>query len=212
VPYQQTLAANPLVQEQLPVESWGAEALALSFAGRTRGDTYRVLAATNNTVVFTNGVVAGTNQAGQFLDLLIDGPVEFHASQPIQVAQFANGDYFDGPLYAYGDPCEILLPPTGHYLETNTVVALPNDNVTGDFAENFLNLIVPQSATTNTFVDGSIVAATNFVAIGMSGYYGAQFTVTNSGTHRVTSSSPVGVQVYGFGTFDAYSYFGGMVK
>jgi hypothetical protein len=208
VPDASVLYANPLVQEQLPVADWGTQALALSFAGQMNGDTYRILAANNNTVVFTNGVVAGTNQAGQFLDVLIDGPVEFQASQPIQVAQFANGATLSG----YGDPCEILLPPTGHYLVTNTVVILPNDGVTGDFDKNYLNIIVAQSAITNTMVDGLIVTATNFVTIGTSGYYGAQLTVTNSGTHTVTSSQPVGVEVYGFGFDDAYGYFGSIVK
>jgi hypothetical protein len=75
-----------------------------------------------------------------------------------------------------------------------------------------LNIIVPQSAITNTFVDGSIVATNQFVPIGMSGYYGAQIVMTNSGAHTVTSSRPVEVQVYGFGWCDAYGYFGGWVK
>ena len=210
VPDQDTGTGNPLVQEQLPVDSWGTQALALSFASRTGGDSYRVLAATNNTVVSTNGVVAGTIQPGQFLDLLLDGPVEFQANQPIQVAQFANGTDFDLEV---GDPCEILLPPAGHYLLTNIVFTLPDDGITGDFSEtNCLNIIVPQLALSNTWVDGATVDATNFVPIGTSGYYGAQIGVTNSGLHTVTSSQPVGVQVYGFGGADAYGYFGGVVK
>ena len=209
VPDENTGWGNPLVQEQLPVDTWGKQALALSFAGRTGGDSYRVLAATNDTVVFTNGEVAGTIQAGQYLKFLLEGPVEFQASQPIQVAQFANGFNFDNIT---GDPCEILLTPAGHYLQTNTVFTLPNDGITGDFPENYLNIIVPQSALTNTWVDGSTVDATNFVPIGTSGYYGAQITVTNSGVHTVASSQPVGVQVYGFIYTDAYGYFGGLVK
>ncbi len=80
-----------------------------------------------------------------------------------------------------------------------------------DFDENFLNIIVARSATNSTWVDGSLLAATNFVAIGTSGYYGARLIVT-SGVHRVTSSQPVGVEVYGWGIWDAYGYFGGIVK
>ena len=113
------------------------------------------------------------------------------------------------------NPSEILLPPTGHYLAMNTVVTLPFTDVArvaSDFDENFLNVIVRQSATNSTYVDGSLVAATNFVAIGSSSYYGAQLTLTNSGAHTVTSSQPVGVEVYGFGITDAYGYFGGVVK
>jgi hypothetical protein len=103
-------------------------------------------------------------------------------------------------------PCKILLPPAGHYLMMDTI-ATPDG-----FDENFLNLIVPQSATNSTYVDNSLVISTNFTAIGMSGYYGAQITITNSGSHIIMSSQPVGVEVYGWGEADAYGYFGGIVK
>jgi hypothetical protein len=75
-----------------------------------------------------------------------------------------------------------------------------------------LNIIVAQSATNSTYVDNSLVASTNFVAIGSSGYYAAQITITTNGVHKVISSQPVGVEVYGFGNSDAYGYFGGVVK
>jgi hypothetical protein len=75
-----------------------------------------------------------------------------------------------------------------------------------------LTLIVSQSATNSTWVDGSLVAATNYVTIGTSGYYGAQLTMSTNGVHKVTSSQPVGVEVYGWGHADAYGYFGGVVK
>ncbi len=220
VPDIENAAGNPLVQEQLPVETWGRQALALSFGERIGGDTYRILAAFNDTEVSTNDVVAGTIQAGQFLDLLkIEGPVEFKASQPIQVAHFFNGFTVD---WVTGDPCEILLPPAGHYLRTNVVFSLPYyDLVTGGFDHNYLNVIVPQSAIVNTRVDGFTLDATNFVAIGTSGYYGARIAVTNAvdtnnveqaTSHTVISSQPVGVEFYGFKSWDAYGGFGGVVK
>jgi len=233
VPDIRTLAGNPLIQEQLPVDTWDTEAVALSFAGRTNGDTYRILAASDNTVVTISGrvvtpmdesaspwtvttsnevVVVVITNAGQFYDIIVDGPVEFQASQPIQVAQFANGAASDHGVAPFeGDPCEILLPPTGHYLCTNVVYTLPNDGITGGFDENFLNIIVAQSATTNTLLDGTVVAASNFVVIGTSGYCGAQVPVTN-GVHTVKSSQPVWVEAYGWGSWDAYGYFGGIVK
>jgi hypothetical protein len=241
VPDPSTGFGNTLVQEQLPVDSWGTLSLSLSFAGRTNGASYRVLAAYSNTVVTITGKVVtpialGVNpppwivtesnevvvtnlEVGQFCDIIVDGPVIFQASQPVQVAQFANGadsDHADpnpgSDINVVGDPCEILLPPTGHYFTTNTVfIPFYNTNSTGDFVENYLNIIVAQSAITNTFVDTNLVAAPYFKAIGASGYYGAQLPVT-AGTHKVTSSLPVGVEVYGFGFYDAYGYFGGVVK
>jgi hypothetical protein len=232
VPDENTTAANPLMQEQLPVNLWGTNVLALSFAERTNGDSYQILAAYSNTVITITGkvitsvvetghppwsvttsnetVMVTITNAGQFYDIIVDGPVQFQGSQPIQVAQFANGTDYDDVFGNEGDPCEILLPPTGHYLETNVTFALPNDYANGDFSTNWLNVIVVQSATNNTFLDFTN-AITNFVAIGTSGYYGAQVLVTN-GAHTVTSSQPVGVEVYGWGYADAYGYFGGVVK
>jgi IgGFc binding protein len=226
VPDYYTGVENPLIQQQFPVDAWGTNMVSLSFAGRKNGDTYRVLAAYSNTVVNITGIVVTgypgtltTNYetvtsnltAGQSCDIIVDGPVWFQANQPIQVAQFANGGDFDHPDTGEGDPCEILLSPAGRYLTTSVVVAPPYDGVTGDFDENFLNLIVPQSATNSTYVGSSLISPTNFVAIGASGYYGAQVSVTN-GVHTVTSSQPVGVEAYGWGFYDAYGYFDGMVK
>ncbi len=216
VPNADSYSGNPLVQEQMPVDTWGTQVLALSYAARTNGASYRVLAAANDTIVFTNGVVAGTNQAAHFLDLMIDGPVEFRGSHPIQVAQFANGFTIDAPDTREGDPCGILLPPAGRYLQTNTVATLPLQwNFVG-FHTNWLNIIAPQSALSNTMVDGSTVDAAEFAPIGTSGYYGTQLLLTNdvseASSHTVISSQPVWVQIYGFGEMDAYSYFGGLVK
>ena len=76
------------------------------------------------------------------------------------------------------NPHEILLPPTGQWMRSYTIYTSTNDYVTADFDENYLTIIGTQSATNATLVDGSIVASTNFVAIGTSGYYGAQITIT----------------------------------
>jgi hypothetical protein len=226
VPNGNTISGNPLVQELLPVSAWGNQALSLSF-GRPGGDSYRVLAATNNTVVRINGAVATNLQAGQHYDALLDGPVEFQASNPIQVAQFALGGGTDTNNYypqGFGDPCEILLPPTGHYLTSYTVAIGTNDGVTGDFNTNFLNLIVPQSAILTTVMDGAsitnFVALANFEQVGTSAYSAARIPVAQGSTHRISSSQPIEVEVYGFsvynetdgsGGWDAYSYLAGQV-
>ncbi|HVU07403.1 MAG TPA: IgGFc-binding protein [Verrucomicrobiae bacterium] len=208
-----TGALNPLMQEQLPMDLWGTNALTLSFAGRTGGDLYRVLAYTNTTVTITNsfGVSIVTNlAAGTFCETNLDGWAWFQSTKPIQVAQFENGGE---TVTSEGDPCEILLSSTGKYLTSYTVVTGPpmddSQLLPAGFDENYLNVIVGQSGTNSTYVDDIVV--TNFVAIGSSGYYGAQVPVTN-GSHTVISSQPVGIEVYGFGYLDAYGYFGGIIK
>lgn len=180
----------------------------LSFAGRTGGDSYRVLPAESGTDLFTNGVVAATNlQAGVAYDYTIDGGVEFSANKPIQVAHFANGTTFD---HLEGDPFGILSPSTNRFMQTNVVVTFGAN--AGDIDENFLNVIVPQAAMTNTMLDGTNISATNFVMIG-GGYYGARLPVTNVyAAHRVTSLLPISVEAYGWGFDDAYGFAAGIAK
>jgi hypothetical protein len=232
--FNRLLAENPLLQEQLPVVDWGTNVLTLGFAFRTNGDSYRILSAESNTVTITGTVVTGypgtlttnyetltTNLVpGAFCDLILEGPAQFQGTRPIQVAQFANGMTYDRT--GYGDPSELLLPPTGFYLNSYTVATPSQSDVNTNFIPvrgydgplfytNYLNLIVPQSAINTTLVDGVPVAATNFMAIVGSGYYGAQIPVLY-GAHTVNSSQPVEVQVYGWDFADAYGYFGGVVK
>jgi hypothetical protein len=220
VPDTNTCCGNPLVQEQVPVAAWGNQTLALSwssfpfgyaFGNLPAGQIYRVLAVWSNTVVTINGVVATTLQPGQFYETNLNGSVEFDASYPIQVAEFNQGAYANEPIdNEIGDPCELLLPSASQYLTSYTIAAPSEDNITGDFnIGDFLNLIVAQSGISTTLVDGAAVAATNFIEIGGSGYYGAQLSVT-AGTHTVSSSQPIEVQVFGFGITDIMSYIGGV--
>jgi hypothetical protein len=196
---------NPLAQEQLPVADWGDEALTLSFAGRTGGDAYRVLAVNNGTVVRTNGVVATTLQAGQFYDTIINGAVQFYGSNPIQVAHFANGERYDNPPGFLGSDTEILLPPTSQYSTSYTVYSLP-------LTTNFVDIVVANNATLTT-LDGTNISllTTNFPAIGTSGYFGVRIPVL-PGPHTISGSQSVQVEVYGFQYFTAYGYVGGAIN
>ena len=154
---------------------------------------------------------------GDHYDVLLDGAVEFQGSNPIQVAQFAQGGDTDPQNYNNGDPCEILLPPTGRYLSSYTITTGWDDYQIGDFGVNFLNLIVPQSAISTTVVVNTSVPETNsvaessFVPVGSSGYSAARVPVAPAKTYTVTSSQPFELQVYGFGDYDAYGYLGGLV-
>lgn len=205
VPDAGTVAGNPLIEMQLPVSSWGRQTFGLPLANRVAGDTYRVLAATDNTVVAVNGTIAASLAAGQFYDARITGPVEFRANNPIQVAHFSNGSSIDNELGYAGDPFMILLPAAGHYLDSYIVSTPTNAAFTG----HYLHIFVEQSALASTLVDGKLVTLDKFKPLGRSGYYGAQLPV-ESGPHTVSSSKPVGAYVYGFGTWDGYGYIGGI--
>jgi hypothetical protein len=198
-------SGNPLVEEQLPVVSWGMQTLGFPLATRLRGDIYRVLAAYDGTDIYINGIIVATMNKGEFYDTIIDGPVEFQGSNPIQVAQFSTGQDYDG---TYGNPFEILLPPTGHYMKTyriwQPVFCFPPYSWIG-----YINLIVEHSPIIEVFIDGVPVPASSFLPIGGSGYYGAQVQLSPL-EHTISSSNPVEVQVYGFSYYDSFGYMGGI--
>jgi len=100
------------------------------------------------------------------------------------------------------------LPPTGHYL-TSYTFTVPDYTDTQDHPfENFVTLIVPQSALSTTLLDGTNISANNFQPIGHSGYSAARISVSPL-TYTVSSSQPMEVEVYGFGAADAYGFIGG---
>jgi hypothetical protein len=202
VPDFQYHAANLLMEQQLPVSAWGRQALGVPIAGRMKGDVYRVLTASSNTWVRINSKTVKVLQPGQFYEAVIDGPVQFDSNNPIQVAQFATGDLFGG---APGDPFEILLPPTGHYQDSYTVLCATN------FPTNYLNMVVERGAVEGTFVDGKRVPAASFKPIASSGYVGVQYQV-DPGAHTVSSPKPLGLSVYGLAEFDGYGYIGGVAN
>jgi hypothetical protein len=214
VPYDTILADNPLMQEMLPVESWGRQVFGFPFATRSNGDTYRVLAAYTNTQVSVNGIVVTNLNQGQFYEFITNGIVEFNGSQPIQVAQFANGIQFDNPnvsAYEYtilGDPTMILLTPAGRFMNACTI-SIPDD-WSVPYGTNVLNLVAEQSALTTTYVNNQAVSG--FRPIGGSGFYGYQLpvTITNGGPLIVSSFKPLAVEVYGFTYCNAYGHMGGL--
>ena len=190
-----------LVEQLTPVDSWGRRFVTMPLATRSNGDTFRILAAEDDTEVKVNGTPRATLGAGAFHEQLIDGPATIESDKPILVAQYSNGSTFDGTV---SDPFMVILPPFEQFQAAYTV----STPATG-FARNFINLVVPAAAAASVRVDGVAPAAGAFKPIGGSGFVGAQVEV-GLGDHRIESARPLGVTVYGFDADDSYGYSGGL--
>ena len=188
--------------EQLPPEaSWGRNFVTVPLATRTRGDTFRVVAATDGTAVTINGQQAAVLDAGDFYETVLTGASSITTSQPALVAQYSNGSSFDGVT---SDPFMMLVPPYEQFL-TRYTVATPDSG----FATNYINVAATTAAVGSIQLDGAPVPASSFTPIGTSGLSGAQLPVAR-GTHNLSSSLPFGVFVYGFDSYDSYGYPGGL--
>lgn len=187
------------VVEQLPpVDTWGTHFATLPLASRTKGDTFRFLAATDNTHVFLDSSRIATLNRGQFFERIIEGSAEITSDHPILVAQYSNSHQYDNGL---GDPFMMLVPPLDHYLTAYTITS------PGGFNPNFINVVAPTSDIGAVMFDGAPIPASSFAPIGNTGASGARLTVS-AAAHKLSGPHPFGVYVYGFGLDVSYGYPG----
>ena len=225
-----------LEEQMIPVAAWGRHyAIGRFFARGQAPDTLRVLAAQDGTTVTVSGaeVTVPTLDAGQFFTFQILGNVDLASDKPILVAQFLEGQTSpngcgvtcdqglfnktcDGSPFGtacttdadccpgvagIGDPSLILPPPVEQFLGDSRFV------VPSKYAFSYVNVVAPAGATTT--LDGVAIDAQKFAAIGAGQYVVAVLAVA-AGAHRVSSSLPVGVSVYGWDQYVSYGYAAGM--
>jgi VCBS repeat-containing protein len=205
-----TPAGDHLVEQLTPVNTWGCHFVTMPLAARTKGDTFRFLAATNGTRVAINGKIVASLDRAQFYEQIIDSPAEILASQPILVAQYANGSDFDGTM---GDPFMMLVPPFeqfgGEYILNTAQVLYPYEEHPWEiYTNNYVNLTVRSSGVGTIFLDDVLVPAGCFQQIGTSGYAGAQVFVS-PGVHHLSAPVPFGTCVYGWAPYESYGFTGG---
>jgi len=191
-------ACDHIVEQLPPVKSWGRTFATVPLATRAKGDTLRVLAATDGTRVSLNGgEVTALLDRGELLERIITTPTSIEADQPVLVAQYANSSGWDGTT---GDPFFVLVPPRDGFSAAYTLTTPASG-----FALNFLNVIVSQEASGTVKLDGTLIPESSFTAIPGGELVGAQLPIS-VGTHRLESQQPIGAIAYGFATFESYGY------
>ena len=200
VPNRSYTTANYLVEQAWPVADWGTHFITEPLATRTGGDLFRILAYSSGTQVFLNGSLAATLNAGQYFQQEVVNASEITTNYPVNVAQYSNSRTWDNVTYS--DPFMVTVPPVAAY-DSTYIVGAPLSN----FPVNYINLVVPTSATGSILLDGSLVSSASFTQVGASAYSGAQVSV-GTGSHTLSGSAPFGVISYGFATKDGYGYPG----
>lgn len=195
-------ACDHLVEQMPPLSSWGKSFLTVPLATRLQGDVFRFLAQTNATSVSVNGAVVATLNAGDFFETILASGTynRVTSNQPILVGQYSRSSEADGVT---SDPFFALVPPDEQFLNSYVVSA-----GTANIPANYLNITSPTANIGTVMVDGVVVNAGLWNAIQATGFSGATVPVAN-GVHTVSSSLPIGLLVYGFGSFDSYGYLGG---
>ncbi|WP_205502487.1 PA14 domain-containing protein [Rufibacter psychrotolerans] len=201
IPDGNTVACDYIVEQLPPSSAWGKAFVTIPLATRRGGDTFRFLASEGNTVVSINGTTVATLERGEYHEQIVATAAQITSTKPILVAQYSNGTSFDGVT---SDPFMMLIPPFEQFLGSYTV-ATPASG----FRVNYINVVAPTAGIGSIRVDGTVIPASSFMAIGSSGFSGAQIPV-EAGTHNLTGGNfPFGAFVYGFDNADSYGYPGG---
>ena len=200
-------AANHLVDQMPPIDTWGRRYVTVPFATRANGDRFRFIAGTDGTEVRVAGALVATLDRGKFHEMVLVNRSEIVSNHPIQVAQYANSSTFDSTT---GDPTLMIVPPVEQFLSSYTVAA-PTTTASPAFVwdTNFVNVVVKAGDVGSIELDGAVINPALFLPIDTSGYFGAQVPVA-PGSHHLEADQPFGVYSYGFDQFDAYSYPGGL--
>ncbi len=206
-------ACDYLVEQLPPTQAWGQDYLSVRTAARLKGDTYRVVADQDGTVVSVDGSVVATLNEGEFHETVL--PVGatvtgsegsyINTSKPALVAQYGNGTAYDS---SPGDPFMMIVPPYQQYLSSYVLdVASP----TGFSFSNYASIIAPTAAVGSVTVDGTAVPSGSFSPIPGSTFSGAQVSLA-AGVHKLTSTTevPIGVSLYGWSPSNSYGFPGGM--
>lgn len=207
-----TAACDHLEQQLLPVSTWGERYILSKFKPRgSEPDFYRVVAAKDGTTLSTEPPISGvdgeTLDAGEMLEFDLEPSVVIEGDKPISVGQFMVGSQHSGVTEecdsrpgTIGDPAFMIDVPESQF-RSDYVIYTPSG-----YQQDWLNIVKPTGATVE--IDGTALSQSGD-EIASSGFEVVRKEV-QPGTHKVTSSEPIGLYSYGFECDVSYAYPGGL--
>ena len=166
-----------------------------NFGGGSDSDLVRVLAASDNTEVFVNGVSQGTINAGETLEIDSIGNAIITTSNPVTVGQFIRGQQ---GTRTTGDPAFAVIPGVEQWLDAYAF-ATPIESEA--FDQNFLNIAIETSALASLLLNGAAVDTSGFSTVGI---YSVGQIAIGVGFGTISASQAFLATIAGFSSFDSY--------
>jgi hypothetical protein len=207
-----TCCTDHLEEQLLPTDAWGwkfaiSRSPVRSTGGYEEPDLYRVLAWTDGTQVTTSLPAPFdhfTLDAGQWKTFWAQSGFTVESSSgAIQVGQFlvSQGLTANG----IGDPSFTIFPAIDQHRD-HYVFLVPTT-----FQDNYMVVVLPVGATVDLDGSGEFPPVCEHRAVGtidMTSY--EQVTCRlDPGPHRLTTSAPAGLTVYGYYSVGSYAFVGG---
>ena len=207
-----TCCTDHLEEQLLPTEAWGwkfaiARSPVRSTGGFEEPDLYRVLAWTNGTDVTTNLPAPFdhfTLNAGEWKTFWAqNGFTVTSTGGAIQVGQYlvSQGLTSNG----IGDPSFTIFPAVDQHRD-HYVFLVPTT-----FQDNYIAVSLPDDATVDIDGSGEFPPSCQTRPIGTidGTTYKEEICRVDPGPHRLTTSKPAGLYVYGYYNVGSYAFVGG---
>ena len=204
IPNSSDKAYDHLYEQMPPLQTWGRKFITVPLMSRHE-DTYRILAAEDNTTVKVGSLKTFVLNHGQFHEFMLgyNQPSLVESDKPILLAQFSNSNSVDS-LYTHGngDPFMVIVSPVNQTRQKVAFVAYDSPAITTEF---FINVIIKDDVIGNILLDKTLV---DFNAVSGTGYSFAQVSL-KKGSHFIECLDPAKgfiAYVYGFGAYEGYGY------
>lgn len=197
-----------LYEQLLPVSVWGTRYVLTPFiqpvgGWRTGNDQYRILACADSTEVRVNNVRVAVLKANTFYDGDLTAGALVTTSKKTMVALFKKtaGLGTSDP----GDPFMMVIPPRRQY---STGYRFSTVRVGSVYLQHYITVTGITADMPSIRLDGARLSAPA-VEVPNSCFSYVSVPITD-GAHTISSASPIGLYVYGYGDADSYGYVGGM--
>lgn len=203
-------ACDHLETTLAPVDTWGSEyeTFPLRDPGTDVPNLVRIVAAYDGTAITLDPPQRDVEpghvlDAGEHLDVMIDGAVSIRASEPVQVGQFLLGQNLRNPPLERGDPGLTILVPQEQF-RREYVFVTPSSYVPTVNGQSYV--LISREPGVAITLDGEEVDAEWIEA----GDRELAIVPVGGGAHRATASSPFGLIAYGLGSYTSYAYPAGL--
>ncbi len=208
-------ACDHIEHQLFPIVTWGKNFVATATSKRGHEpDWYRIVASENGTTVNFSPAVNGTStislSAGEVYTFTTNsgGTMSNYiitSNKPIMVGQYLSGQDstgLQGMEQEAGDPAFFLLAPNEQFRK-NYVFLIPST-----YSHDFVNIVAPPDTQISIDNGAYTLNSNSFTSVG--DWRVKVINYLDDGTHKIESSKPIGVYVYGYSTYVSYAYTGGL--
>jgi len=202
-------AADSHIWDQIYPEERMGQAWALAPFSGQGGDLFRVVADADATALTLDGAALVTLDEGEVYDLRLSLPALLESSAPVAVAQFNDSQDANRPSNI-GDPSMLALVPASLTTQRAPIYSTGRRAALGFVYStvHFATVTRLASAAAPLLLDGADVSEQCQPFPANPAWVSCALSL-DAGSHELTSDDGFQARVYGFGDYDAYTFWGG---